>query len=343
MLSLEHPEYLYLVLAAPLLVVAFYLYLQWRKRAIARLGDPELVQELMPDNSVNRHALKFWMTLAALLILIIALVNPRLGTRPVMVETSAVELVVALDISSSMKATDVRPSRLERARRFLTKFADETTGDKVALVAFAGVADVQVPMTGDRRPLREELSVISPDQVATGYQGTDMLNALEVATGAFRSSEGNNRAILLISDGENHEQDAVDYAESLADDGVRLYTVGIGTTEGGLIPIVRNRRSDYKRDETGNPVRSSLNAELLRELADAGEGNYYNLTENSDEVVIAQLGADLQRLERGAAESQEFEVYISYFQYPLLLAIILLALEMMVRYRRGRLTSSKLY
>lgn len=333
MFRFEHPEYLYALAVIPLLVFFFFLTRMFRRQSIRRFGDSELVQQLMPDFSDFRQSLKFVLLLLGLTFLIVGWSNPQWGTKKERVKRRSVDVFIALDISQSMLAQDITPSRLERAKRFTQNLIEGLRGERIGSIIFAGNAYIQTPLTTDYAYAALLTRSANPDQAPT--QGTAIADAIDLAEQSFEEENKNHKALVIITDGENHDEEALQRAGEAHDNGLLIFTVGVGTAEGSFIPIRVGGREDYKRDQNGQPVRTSLNEDLMRELAKAGNGDYFNLDSGSEAVVTA-LQARIDGIEKREFEQRVFNEYESYFQYFIALALLFFLLEFVLPYRRSK-------
>jgi Ca-activated chloride channel family protein len=330
MLQLEHPEHLYALLLLPLLGLFFWAAWTARKRAIGRFGTHSLMEQLMPQVSRYRQYLKFGLLMLAVALLAVGWANPQYGAKLQKYKRKSVDIIIAFDLSQSMLATDITPSRLERARRFGQELVEGLRAERLGMVVFAGSAFLQSPITTDYNAIQLSLRSASPDMI--GNQGTAIAEAIELAGESFEDNNKSHKALIIITDGENHEEEALAAAEAAAEEGLILYTVGVGTTEGSFITIRENGREMYKRDQQGNPVRSRLNEAVLRDIAKAGNGNYFNLSAGSDAVVNA-LKERIDKMEKRAFEQRSFSEFESSFQWFVGLALLLLLLEFLMPYR----------
>ena len=338
MLRFEYPEHLYALLAVPLLLLFFGLAWRARSKAIRRFGDTHLMARLMPRVSRYRYFLKFAVLLIALALLAIAWANPQYGVRMVKAKAKSVDVMIAFDISQSMLAEDLPPSRLARARRFTQSLVESLQGERLGLILFAGSAFVQSPVTSDFNALLQAVRSANPSMIPN--QGTAIGEAIELAANSFEQNNKNHKALIIITDGENHEEDALDQAKTARSDGLLIFTVGVGTEEGSFIPVEENGKLAYKRDNTGQPVVSHLNEAVLREIAQAGDGKYFNLAAGSGQVLDA-LREGIGRMEKRELEQQAFSEYNSYFQWFVGAAMLLLLLEFLLPYRSSRRLTGK--
>ncbi len=334
MFRFEHPEYLYALLLVPV-VLGLYLLTQYaRRNALRRFGESDLVGRLMPRASRYRHPTKLAMLLSAVALLSIGWANPQWGVRREKVKSRGVDVFVAMDISQSMLARDVRPSRLERAKKFAQNLVDGLEGNRIGLILFAGNAYLQAPITSDYTAIDLFLKSANPDMAPT--QGTAITDAVDLAERSFEEGSRNHRALVIISDGENHDTEALQRTERARANGLLTFAIGVGTPEGDFIPVIVDGRADYKRSGDGSPVRSRLNEEMLQQVAEKGGGAYFNLNQSRSEQVINALAARIDAIEKRELEQRVFDEYESYFQYFIGLGLLLIVLEFLIPYRRGR-------
>ncbi len=338
MMRFEHPEYLYLLLSLPLLSILFYLTLRARKAALERLADSQLLNRLMPEKSKYKITLKFFLSLGAILFLCLAAANFQMGTETRKVKRKSTDIFIALDISKSMLAKDVVPNRMERAKKFARELVRELSGERLGLIIFAGNAYLQVPLTTDYAGMDLMIRTANPDLAPT--QGTAIVDAIDLAEKSFPEENKNHKALIVISDGENHDDEAISRMKSAQSEGLVAFSVGVGTDKGSFIPVVINGRSDYKRDVDGSPVRTTLNEDMLKELAEAGGGAYFNLSNTSEEL-LSVLKGKVNSLEKRELEQRIFDEYNSYFQYFLAFGILLLIIEFVIHFRKNEYFAQK--
>ena len=310
-----NPEYLYLFILLPL-VLLLYIYSDYRrKKNIKKYGDTELLKALMPRMASMRARITFWLSLLALALLVVILARPQFGSKKETVTTRGVEVVVALDISNSMLADDIAPNRLEKAKRLILRIMNENRGNKVALIVFAGDAFVQLPITDDFISAKLFLESITPALIER--QGTDIGTAIDLATKSFTPNDKVGKAIIIITDGENHEGGAEDAARIAAEKGMNVFVLGIGTEKGGRIPT--SGKKDYLRDSDGYIVVSKLNDEMARSIAEAGKGIYVTVdNSNSAQTIIEN---ELDKLNK---DEQKTEIYTRYKEQFIAVAMLLL-------------------
>ena len=331
MFRFGEPLYLYLLIVLPVLA-AFYFYSNYRRRKRLRLyGDPQLLKELMPDVSKYRPDVKFWLMLAALGMIIFMMVRPQFGSKMETVKRQGIETVVALDISNSMLAEDVTPSRLDKSKKLISRLVEKFNNDKVAMIVFAGEAFTQLPITSDYISAKMFLESITPSLIST--QGTDIAGAIDLAMKSFTPNEGVGRAIVLITDGENHEGGAIEAAQAAAKKGIRVFVLGVGSPDGSPIPVEGS--NEFRRDKDGNVIVTRLNEQMCQEIAKAGGGIYVRVdnTNNAEKA----LNAEINKLAKADVETQVYTEFDEQFQVLAWLALLLLAAELMILNRKNPL------
>jgi Ca-activated chloride channel family protein len=333
MFRFEHPDYLYALLLIPVFLLLFIAMLFWKKKAIKRYGDRTLLKQLMPDSSQQRLIFKFILYNAAYLFLVIAIANPQTGSKLVEVERKGIDLVIALDVSNSMLAEDVKPNRLELSKQAISKLIDKLGNDRIGIVVFAGKAYTQLPITTDYAAAKMFVNTIDTKVIPT--QGTAIGDAIELSMQAF-DEETHSKAIIVITDGENHEDDAVDLAASAAEKGIQVYTVGIGSPVGVPIPEYNryNQRTGYKTDRQGKTVVTKLNETMLKQIATAGEGVY--VTGNNTYDALDTILEEINKMEKTEFESKMFSDYEDRFQYFIALSLILLFIELLIFEKKNK-------
>ena len=331
MFRFAHPEFLYLFLILPALVL-FYIYaLIWKRRAIKRYGNPSLLKALMPDRSPKRQHLKFGFLLAAIAMLIVVVAGPQFGSKLETVKRQGIEIMVCLDVSNSMLAEDVAPNRLEKAKQMLGKLTDGFTDDKVGLIVFAGDAFTQLPITSDYISAKMFLSSINPSMVST--QGTAIGAAINLAVRSFTPSETSDKAIILITDGENHEDDAAGAAKAAAEQGIHVNIVGMGDPKGAPIPIPGS--NNYMKDKEGNVVITKLSEQMCQEIAASGDGMYVR-ADNSNAALKA-LQKEIDKMNKSELDSKVYSEYDEQFQVFAWIALVLLIVEYLILDRKNRI------
>lgn len=315
--------FLWLLLLIPFLVLIRLIYWHKQKKRLQRLGDVSLLKMLMPDMSRFRPTIKFILLIFALGILILMLARPQMGTKISQEKKVGIETIICMDISNSMKAEDVVPNRLEKSKLLVENLVDHFTNDKVGLVVFAGDAFVQLPITSDYVSAKMFLQDINPSLIAT--QGTDIAGAINLASHSFSQQQGVGRAIIVITDGEDHEGGALEAAKVASKNDINVFILGIGSTKGASIPI---GNGEYMKDATGHTVQSSLNESMCKEIAKAGNGTYIHVDNTSD--AQRDLNDGLLRLQRGVTSSVVYSDYNEQFQSFGIIVIILLFIEICI-------------
>jgi len=326
-------EILWLLVIIPVFIAAYIVYTRRKRRELELFGEAELVEQLMPNASRVRPAVKFSIAMVALALLIIAAARPQFGTSERTEKREGIEAIVALDISNSMLAEDVAPNRLDRAKQMLSKLMDNMVNDKVGLVVFAGDAFVQLPITCDYVSAKMFLNSIKPELIKT--QGTAIGTALNTSIRCFGEESEASRAIILITDGENHEDDAVAVAQRAKEAGIRVLVVGIGKPEGSPIPLPGT--NSFRKDREGNVVVSRLNEDMCREIAQAGGGIYVRC-DNTNTATKA-IQKELDKLATQEIETQVFTDYNEQFQSFALIALLLLVIDFFIFNRKNKTLS----
>ena len=320
----EHPYFLNLLWAVPLLAGLMAAYGWWRRRALSQIGASVSVQRLLPGWSAGRFFGKNGLIVLAIGLLAIAWANPQAGAKKQTAVQKSADVFIALDISQSMLAEDVAPSRLELAKSFTRKLVQALEGERIGLIFFAGDAFLQMPLSTDYATANMFISDAGPDLITA--QGTALAPAIDLATQSFDQEPGGGRAIILITDGEDHDQDAVDRVARAYRDGIIIFAVGAGTAAGGPIPMGTTGTGElFKRDENGEIVRTRMDQSLLQKLASSGGGVSYLVTQG--DAAIAAIRREVDRLQKREVEVRSYSEYESYFQWFLLPAFLLLALE----------------
>ena len=328
MVYLAQSQYLLLLLIVPLLFVAYALYLRARRKRLARFGSPELVSQLMPDVSTGKGWLKISLLAAAWFFFVIGLARPQLGARLKEHQSQGVEVMVALDVSNSMLAEDYSPNRLERSKLAISRLVDKLQGDRIGLVVFAGEAFVQLPITADYVSAKVFLKSIDTESVP--IQGTALSEALMASARSFSTQSERSRAIILISDGEDHEGEAIEAARAIAEQGIRIYCIGVGSPQGKPIP----KNGSLLKDASGEIVVTRLNEEILQEIAGAGNGKYVRA--GAAEFGLNPIIDDIRTLDKEQFNSVVFEDFDEQFMYFFAIALFFLILELLVSDTKAR-------
>lgn len=331
MFRFADPAYLYALIILPFLA-AFYFYSNYRRRKnIRKYGDPDLMKSLMPEVSKYRPNVKFWMVLCALGLIVLMVARPQFGSKMETVKRSGVETVIALDISNSMLAQDVTPSRLEKSKKLISKMVDEFTNDKVGLIVFAGDAFTQLPITSDYISAKIFLESISPSLITS--QGTNIGEAIRLAMKSFTPQEEVGRAIIVITDGENHEGGAVEAAQEAASKGMQVYVLGVGSPDGSPIPVEGS--NDFRKDREGNTIVTHLNEGMCKEIAQAGNGAYIRVDNSNSAQKVLQK--EIDKLAKKDVESTVYTEFDEQFQAIAWVVFFLLLAEMLLLEKKNPL------
>ena len=327
-----NPEYLYLLIFVPLLV-AVYIYSNYRRnKRLKEYGDPKLLQELMPDVSVYRPNVKFCLAIAAVTMLTLVLARPQFGSKMESVTRQGIETVIALDISNSMLAEDIAPNRLEKSKKIISKLIDKFENDKIGLIVFAGDAFVQLPITNDFISAKMFMESISPALI--NRQGTDIGAAINLAMKSFTPNKEVGKAVIVITDGENHEGGAEEAAKAAAENGISVYMLGVGSLEGAPIPA--GNSNNYRRDKDGNVIVTKLNEEMSQNIAKAGNGAYIRVDNTNNAQRL--LEKEIDKLAKADVTSEVFTEYDEQFHIVAWLALVLLIVDILILPGKSRLT-----
>ncbi len=331
MIRFEDPLYIWLLWLIPLLFLLRLVGWRRKRRKAKKFGDPSLLALLAPDVSKYRPTVKFWMLMAALAVLILMLARPQMGTKISHEKRNGIEAVICMDISNSMKAEDVAPSRLEKSKMLVENLVEHFTNDKVGLVVFAGDAFVQLPITSDYVSAKMFLQNTAPSLIGT--QGTDIARAIQVAMRSFTQQDKVGRAIIVITDGEDHEGGAEKAAEEARKKGINVFILGVGDTKGAPIP---DGRGGYMNDASGQVVMSALNESMCQQVAKAGSGTYIHVDNTS--VAQDKLNDALAKLQKGETDSVIYSEYDEQFQAFGIIVLLLLVAEACILETRNPLT-----
>ena len=328
MILFAHSAYLWLLLLVPLFPILYGLARYFRRRRLRRFGDEDLVRELMPSWSASKGWVRVVLFSLAFLFFIVGLARPQIGAKLTERKMKGAEVMIALDVSNSMLAEDYSPNRLERAKLAVSRMTDKLQDDRIGLIVFAGTSFVQLPITTDFVSAKMFLSSINTESVP--IQGTALEDALRTAGRSFSAQSEKSRVIILISDGENHEGDPVGTAKMLAEEGIKVYTIGVGSAQGQPIPV----KGELLKDKDGNIVVSRLDEKTLREIAQAGGGAYIHA--GNEEFGLNPIINDIRKMEDEEFSSTVFEEYDEQYMYFLGIALLLFVTEMLIGGRRSR-------
>ena len=328
---LEEEKYFYWLLVIPVVVLAFILLQLWKRSAQRKFANTALLERLSPEKSVFKPILKLVVWCLAIASLVVALVNPKIGTKLETIKREGVDIVFAVDVSKSMLAEDVAPSRLHKAKRIVSEIINQLGSDRIGIIAYAGKAVPQLPITTDFSAAKMFLNNLNTGMLSS--QGTAIDDAIRLAKTYYDDDDQTNRVLFIISDGEDHTKGATRLAKEATKEGIKTFTIGVGTTKGGRIPIKRRGIVDtYKRDQQGEVVITKLNDNTLKEIAAEGNGNYIDGT-NTKEVVTF-VTDKLNSMNKKEFESKQFSEYKDQFQWFLGLGIFLLALDIFLLERK---------
>jgi Ca-activated chloride channel family protein len=333
-MQFENIYFIYAFAIIPVIILIYWMTRRWKKKALKDYGEPAVVEKLFPDLSKTKQLWKFIFLNLAFVLLVIGMINPQIGTKLEEVKRKGADIMVCLDVSNSMRAEDLSPNRLEKSKQAIAKLLDKLDGDRIGIIVFGGEAYVQLPITTDYAAAKLFLESISTDMIPT--QGTDIGKAIELAVESFGKDEGKNKAIVIITDGENHEEDAVQAAEAAAGKGISIHTIGMGSENGAPIPLYKGNVQDgFRKDKDGNTVITKLNDQILQEIAGAGNGIYVRAT-NSDAGLNHVLN-ELDKLEKKQFDSKMYSDYEDRFQWFIAAALLLLLTETLLSERKSKL------
>lgn len=332
MFQFAHPKLLYLLAIIPVIIFFFWLSVRRKKALLKEFGNQSVVKELMPDYSSNRPVVKLIFLLLAVAFFILGLVGPEFGSKLEKKKHRGVEIIIALDVSNSMLAEDIQPSRLERAKQAISKLVDNLQSDRIGLIVFAGEAFTQLPITSDYISAKMFLSNISTNSVPV--QGTAIGAAINLAARSFTPDYKGDKAVILITDGENHEDDALGAAKAAAEKGITVYTIGMGLPEGAPIPVSGGGQKNYLKDGQGNVVISKLDEGMLSQIASAGNGLY--IRANNTQMGLNTVFDKIKKMSKAEFESKIYAEYESQFQWPIGIALLLLIFEMFILERKTK-------
>lgn len=335
MIKFANNEYTILLAVLLLFIVFFIVYRSWLNNAFKRFGDKKTIMGLLPEYSKSKPVFKLILVLIATLALIIGIIDPQVGSKLEKVKREGIDLYLVLDVSNSMLAEDIKPNRLERSKMAISSLIDNLEGDRVGIIIFAGNAYKQLPLTTDYSAARLFLSAVDTKIVPT--QGTAIGEAIDMATASFGDTE-HNKAIIVITDGENHEDDAIEAAKAAYDLGITVYTIGMGLPEGAPIPIYNQYGSQtgFKKDRNNTTVITKLNEDMLRQIAAAGGGAYARA--NNATTGLKRIFEDINEIDKKEIETRQFTDYEDRFQIFLGIALVFLLIELVVAARKTRWT-----
>jgi Ca-activated chloride channel family protein len=341
MLRFAHTHLLWALLLVPLLIVVFMIVRRWKKKALAAFGDRAVIGRIMPEVSFSRPTLKFTFFVAAYALLIIGLADPQIGTRTEETKRKGADIMILLDVSNSMLSQDFAPNRLENAKRSIAQLLDHLHDDRIGIIVFAGEAYVQLPVTTDYSAAKLFLNTINTNIVPV--QGTAIGAAIDMGMKSFDFKDGTAKAMILMTDGENHEDDAVVAAENAHDKAVAIHVIGFGSPQGAPVPIYDNgKQIGFHTDSAGHTVISKLSEDMCKEIATAGHGVYIRATNANSGlgIVMDQIG----KMQQKTYDTKQFKDFEDRFQFFIAIALLLLAAEFFISNRKSlRLSRLKLF
>ncbi len=333
MFRFEHPGYLNLMWLLPVLVVIYIIYYRWKRRTIKKLGEDNVISLMMPSRSAWRSHFKFLLNILTLASLFVAIANPQMGSQLEKVKRKGIDIVIALDVSNSMLAQDIKPSRLDRAKQSINRLIDDLENDRIGLVVFAGKAYTQLPITTDYAAAKLMLSTVSTDLVPV--QGTSIGKAIEMSASQF-NVEKSGKAIIIITDGETHDEEALEKVNEAAEKGIRIYTIGLGLSEGAPIPVYNNGvMTGFKKDRSGSTIITRLDETMLQQIAEQGKGIYVRAS--NSQVGLNKIFDEIKRLEQNTYDVKSYSDYDDKFQYFIGIAMILIFINYIINERKSRL------
>ena len=332
MIQYDEKIYFYLLFIIPVVVVLFLLLLVWKKRTQKKFANTELLKRLTPNRSYNKGGIKLVVFILAMALLVIGLVNPKIGTKLETVKREGVDIVFAVDVSKSMLAEDIAPNRLEKAKRLVSEIINQLASDRIGIIAYAGQAYPQLPITTDYGAAKMFLQSMNTDMLTS--QGTAIDQAIELATTYYDDAEQTNRVLFIISDGEDHsEGSTIDAVEDAADEGIIIYTIGVGKEKGAPIPIKRNGiLESLKKDSQGETVITKLNESVLVDIANEGDGQY--IDGSNTETAVEFIKEELLKMDKKEFEAKQFAEYKDQFQWFIGGALLLLFLDIFILDRK---------
>ncbi len=327
-----HPEFLNALAFIPALMLIFFVMRYRQKKAWKRLGETSLLEKLSPASSKGKPILKMIIYCLGFGLIVVGLASPQIGTKLVEVKREGIDVIIALDVSNSMKAEDIRPNRLERAKQSISRFIDKLENDRIGMIVFAGNAYVQLPITTDFSAAKMFLSSINTNLIP--LQGTAIGAAIDLSMSSFAGKDNKHKALIIITDGENHEDDALESARNAAKEGIVIHTIGMGSPEGAPIPVYSNGASDFLKDNNGTTVITKLDQTSLEKIAAEGKGIFVRASNSEDglETVMKEIS----KMDKKTFASKQFTDYEDRFQYFLGAGLLLLFIEFMISNRKSK-------
>ena len=331
MFIIEEQIYFWGFLVLPILLFLFFSHVYWKKKAQRKFADIKLFKKLAPDQSSFKANLKFIVLALTFCCFVMALVNPKLGTKMETIKREGVDIVFALDVSKSMLAEDIAPNRLEKSKRIITEIVNKLTADRVGLVGYAGSAFPQVPITTDYASTKTFLQSMNTDMVSS--QGTAISQAIDLAKSYYNDDDQTNKVLIILSEGEDHDSDVESMAETAAAEGIKIFTIGVGTERGDPIPIKKEGRiQSYLKDDNGEIVITKRDTQTLQKIAEIGNGSYIDGTNTSN--AVNDILKELQKIEKTEFEAKQFADFKSKYQWFLAFGIFLVLFDILLLERK---------
>lgn len=327
MYQIEEPTYFIFLVVIPALFVLFLMVLWWKRRKQRGFADRRLIEKLSPEKSIFKSFLKIGMICMALALLVISLTNPKMGTKLETVKRQGVDIVFALDVSKSMLAEDIAPSRLEKAKQIITRIIDKLGSDRIGIIIYAGNSYPLLPITTDHAAAKMFLQNANPDMVSS--QGTAINDAIERGITYFDNDEQTNRFLFIVSDGEDHEENTIQLAQEAKKEGIKIYTLGVGTEKGGPIPLRNGGQVyGYKKDNKGEVVITKMKPDVLQSISNEGNGKFIN--GNRTQETIDQIEDLLLKAEKSEFETKQFSDYKDQFQWFIGFGLLFLIIDILL-------------
>lgn len=335
MVEFDHILFFNAFAVIPLLILIYLVFQRKRRKAISVMGNPVIVQKLIDDYSKTRHVLKFIILLLTVSLLIFAVVNIKIGSKLESKKRKGVDIIIALDVSNSMRAQDIKPSRIERAKMAISKLIDKFDDDQIGIIVFAGNAQVLLPITSDYASAKMLVMSADPDMISS--QGTAIGSAINLAANSFDKKSKNKKAIILITDGENHEDDVVEATKTAVKNNIIVHTIGMGSEFGAPIPVAsKGFNIEYKKDNDGNTVVTKLNESLLKQIAENGRGIFVRAS--TSDAGLDAVFKEINKMEKKEYETTSFSQYSNTYRFFIFASIILLVIEFLIFERKTSLT-----
>ncbi|MDC1106025.1 VWA domain-containing protein [Prolixibacteraceae bacterium] len=327
-----HPEYLYLLILIPVLVLGYWILISYNKKRLERFGNYQFIEALMPNKSSFRKGLIFIFSLIAATFLIFAIAQPQFGSKMKKIKKEGIQIMVALDVSNSMLAEDIKPSRLERAKMAVSKLTDKLSNDQIGLIVFGGQAYTQIPITSDYASAKMFLSSVNTQMVPV--QGTAIGAAIELASKSFSPGYTGSKAIIVITDGENHEDNAMDAATVAKEQEIKIFTLGMGLPQGAPVPVIKNGQRTFIKDNNGKTVISKMNESMLKEIAQAGGGSYVRA--NNTNIGLNAIFSEINKMDKSAIKTRQYDEYDDQFPYFIGASLLFFALSILLIERKNK-------